>query len=88
MGVTDDRPEAPRHARHSMDIVPLDAPGFRMVRDVTIMHHHALEGHCEVTYPDVRVPLTNLLDQEGAGFALALARLGPGRVHQCMRTIG
>ncbi|WP_213959667.1 acyl-CoA dehydrogenase family protein [Variovorax sp. dw_954] len=88
MGVTNDQADAPRHARHSMVIVPLDTPGFRMVRDVPIMHHHAPEGHCEVTYTDVRVPVANLLGQEGEGFALAQARLGPGRVHHCMRTIG
>ncbi|SFN43085.1 acyl-CoA dehydrogenase family protein [Variovorax sp. OV329] len=88
MGVTNDQPDAPRHARHSMVIVPLDTPGFRMVRDVPIMHHHAPEGHCEVSYTNVRVPVANLLGEEGAGFALAQARLGPGRVHHCMRTIG
>lgn len=88
MGVTDDRPDAPRHARHSMVIVPFDTPGFRIVRDVPIMHHHAPDGHCEVSYTEVRVPVTHLLGQEGAGFALAQARLGPGRVHHCMRTVG
>jgi acyl-CoA dehydrogenase len=88
MGVTDERPDAPRHARHSMVIVPLDTPGVRIVRNVPIMHHLAPEGHCEVTYRDVRVPVSNLLGEEGAGFRLAQARLGPGRVHHCMRTIG
>lgn len=88
MGVSDDREDAPRHKRHSMAIVPLDIPGFRIVRNVPIMHHHAPEGHCEVVYNNVRVPVSNLLGGEGAGFALAQARLGPGRVHHCMRTIG
>jgi acyl-CoA dehydrogenase len=88
MGVTDERPDAPRHARHSMVIVPLDAPGLRIVRNIPLMHHHAPEGHCELTYTDVRVPVSNRLGEEGAGFALAQARLGPGRVHHCMRTIG
>jgi len=88
MGVTNESPDAPRHARHSMVIVPLDTPGFRIVRNVPIMHHHAPDGHCEVTYTNVRVPISNLIGEEGAGFALAQARLGPGRVHHCMRTIG
>lgn len=88
MGVSDESPDAARHRRHSMVIVPLDTLGFKIVRDVPIMHHYAPDGHCEVTYTNVRVPVTNLLGEEGAGFALAQARLGPGRVHHCMRTIG
>jgi acyl-CoA dehydrogenase len=88
MGVSDESPEASAHSRHSMVIVPLDTPGFTIVRNVAIMHHHTPEGHCEVTFNNVRVPVTNLLGQEGAGFALAQARLGPGRVHHCMRSIG
>ena len=88
MGVSDESPEASAHSRHSMVIVPLDTPGFTIVRNVAIMHHHTPEGHCEVTFDNVRVPVSNLLGQEGAGFALAQARLGPGRVHHCMRSIG
>ncbi|CAN7767229.1 acyl-CoA dehydrogenase family protein [Pseudorhodoferax sp. LjRoot39] len=88
MGVTDDDPSAAKHRRHSMVLVPMDAPGLKIVRNVPIMHHHAPEGHCEVTFTDVRVPVENLLGEENAGFALAQARLGPGRVHHCMRTIG
>lgn len=88
MGVTDPNPEAAKHRRHSMVLVPMDTPGLRIVRNVPIMHHHAPEGHCEVTFTDVRVPVENLLGEENAGFALAQARLGPGRVHHCMRTIG
>jgi acyl-CoA dehydrogenase len=80
--------EATLHQRHSMVLVPLDTPGVRIVRDVPVMHHHAPEGHCELRFTDVRVPLENLLGEENAGFALAQARLGPGRVHHCMRTIG
>ncbi|MBL0918538.1 MAG: acyl-CoA dehydrogenase family protein [Hydrogenophaga sp.] len=87
MGVTG-TDEAARHQRHSMVLVPLDTPGVRIVRDVPVMHHHAPEGHCELRFTDVRVPLENLLGEEHAGFALAQARLGPGRVHHCMRTIG
>ncbi|OPF61924.1 acyl-CoA dehydrogenase family protein [Hydrogenophaga sp. H7] len=88
MGVTDESPEAPKHRRHSMVLVPMDTPGLRIVRNVPIMHHHAPEGHCEMLFTDVRVPVENLLGEENAGFALAQARLGPGRVHHCMRTIG
>jgi acyl-CoA dehydrogenase len=88
MGITNDDPDAPRHARHSFVIVPTGTPGFRIVRDVPIMHHHAPDGHCEVEFKDVRVPVENLLGEENAGFAIAQARLGPGRIHHCMRTIG
>lgn len=87
-GVSDPSPDAPRHRRHSFVIVPLDAPGVEVVRDVPIMHHHAPEGHCEVVYRNVRVPVENLLGKEGDGFLLAQERLGPGRIHHCMRTIG
>jgi len=88
MGISDTDPDAPRHQRHSFVIVPADTPGFRVVRDVAIMHHHSPDGHCEVAFDDVRVPVSNLLGEEGAGFAVAQARLGPGRIHHCMRTIG
>lgn len=88
LGVSDPSPEAARHRRHSFVIVPMDAPGFSVVRNVPIMNHHAPEGHCEVVFRDVRVPVANLLGEEHAGFAIAQARLGPGRIHHCMRTIG
>ncbi len=88
MGVSDVRPEADRHARHSMVIVPLDTPGVEIVRNLPILQHHSPEGHCEVVYRNVRVPTDNLLGQEGKGFELAQARLGPGRIHHCMRSIG
>jgi acyl-CoA dehydrogenase len=88
LGVSDEREGSEKHRRHSMVLVPTDTPGFRVVRDLPIMHHHAPEGHCEVVFDQVRVPVANLLGEEGAGFALAQARLGPGRVHHCMRTIG
>lgn len=88
MGVSDDSADAPAHSKHSMVIVPMDTPGLTLVRDVAIMHHHSPDGHCELRYDNVRVPASNLLGEEGQGFALAQARLGPGRVHHCMRTIG
>jgi acyl-CoA dehydrogenase len=87
-GVSDRSPDSPKHRRHSFVVVPKDTPGFRVVRDVPLMHHHSPEGHCEVSFEDVRVPVSNLLGEEGAGFAIAQARLGPGRIHHCMRTIG
>ena len=76
------------HARHSMVLVPIDAPGVRIVRNISVVHHHAPEGHCEILLQDVRVPTDHLLGAWGGGFAMAQARLGPGRVHHCMRTIG
>jgi acyl-CoA dehydrogenase len=88
MGVSDESPAADRHARHSMLLVPMDTPGVTVVRNVPVMHHLAPEGHCEIVYRDVRVPVDHLLGEEGRGFALAQKRLGPGRVHHCMRTIG
>jgi len=87
-GVSDDAPDADPHRKHSFVLVPMDTPGVRVVRDVPIMHHHAPEGHCEVVYDNVRVPRDAMLGQEGDGFMLAQARLGPGRIHHCMRTIG
>jgi acyl-CoA dehydrogenase len=86
LGDTD--PEAPPHARHSMVLVPMDTPGIEVVRNLAIMHHEAPEGHCEMRFAGVRVPRANLLGEEGQGFALAQARLGPGRIHHCMRSIG
>jgi acyl-CoA dehydrogenase len=88
MGLSDERTDADPHARHSMIIVPLDTPGVTIVRNLPIMQHFTPEGHCEVAYDNVRVPATNILGEEGKGFALAQARLGPGRIHHCMRSIG
>ncbi len=86
MVVTD--PEAAPHKRASMILVPIDAPGFSGVRPVPVMGHDGGPGHWEVRYEDVRVPEANLLGERGAGFAIAQDRLGPGRIHHCMRAIG
>jgi len=88
MGVSNDAPDAPAHQRHSMILVPMDAPGVEIVRNMPVMAHLAIDGHCEMVFKNVRVPAAHLLGTEGGGFALAQARLGPGRVHHCMRTIG
>jgi len=88
MGVSDDSPTADPHRRHSLLLVPMDAPGLQIVRNIPIVQHRSIEGHNELLFRNVRVPASNLLGEEGAGFALAQARLGPGRVHHCMRSIG
>jgi len=76
------------HHRHSLVLVPMDTPGVEVVRNIPVVHHLAPDGHCEIRLRQVRVPRANLLGSWGEGFALAQARLGPGRVHHCMRTIG
>jgi acyl-CoA dehydrogenase len=86
MAVTD--PDAPPHRRASMILVPLDAPGFNLVRPVSVMGHEGGPGHCEIRYEACRVPAANLLGERGRGFAIAQDRLGPGRIHHCMRAIG
>ncbi len=83
-----DEDQASMHQRHSMVLVPLDAPGVQVLRNISVLHHHAPEGHCEILLQGVRVPESSLLGEWGAGFAMAQARLGPGRVHHCMRSIG
>jgi acyl-CoA dehydrogenase len=79
---------ADAHAGHSMVLVPLVTPGVQVVRNIPIMQHRSPEGHCELLLRNVRVPAGHLLGEWGHGFAMAQARLGPGRVHHCMRTIG
>ncbi|HEX7278185.1 MAG TPA: acyl-CoA dehydrogenase family protein [Solirubrobacterales bacterium] len=86
MVVTD--PDAPPHARASMICVPTDNPGFNLVRPISVMGHDGGPGHCEIRYEDCRVPKGFLLGERGAGFAVAQDRLGPGRIHHCMRAIG
>src|ERR671936_2904705 len=86
MVVTD--PDAHPYARASMILVPTDNPGFDLVRPVPVMGHSGGPGHCEIRYRDCRVPAANLLGPPGAGFVIAQDRLGPGRIHHCMRAIG
>ncbi len=88
MAVTN--PDAAPHQRASMIIVPTDAPGFNHVRNIPVMGHAGADwaSHAEILYQSCRVPKENLLGEEGSGFAIAQSRLGPGRIHHCMRWIG
>jgi acyl-CoA dehydrogenase len=86
MGKTD--PEGPSHRQQSMMVVPLDTPGVTVLRNLPVFGYQDREGHGEVLFENVRVPSTALLAREGDGFMISQARLGPGRIHHCMRSIG